>query len=522
MLALARSAGSAAMTVTARPDVQQTAWPATVSSATERRPALLGGAGLAHLAVGQGDNAIDLELRGLGNFGLPRSRRQSLRLAIGGRVVLGDLDDLPPRDDGWDLASASHTTVQVDGLNHRETTTNLREMAPGGDFLFFAADPDFQVAVLDDPRAYPVSATRFRQVVMASSGPKARYAVAVFEVWGGVQHDQMFHAMPGSPAGWRLAVPTEPGPASLLPVNVPYVATARAAENRWFVQGYGEFADLARGASTGATSATLAGLDGGGVRLHLLGDTPIGLMTARTPRGDDDEARHSTLLLRRRSLDDAALRTTFVTLFEPIRPGVGAMKVGRVAAEPGVVVLYLETADGPEHLVFNDRPGTSRTVELADGRKLASDGLVTRVRADTLAMAGGTEAATSGIALRQPRYAGKILAAARFASAESRGWFETEAPLPAGLDPSGRILLIRHGDGSTRGWTLLRVEPTPGGRSRLVVREEPGFLIEGADQAARYYQFPGGRIAGPHSFRIATINRGQMSSDSRLSRGFSP
>ena len=71
----------------------------------------------------------------------------------------------------------------------------------------------------------------------------------------------------------------------------------------------------------------------------------------------------------------------------------------------------------------------------------------------------------------------------------------------------GSDCLIRHGDGTTRGWTLRRVESLPDRRSRLYVREEPGFLIEGDDRAARYYQFPGITAPGPHTFTIATLGR---------------
>ncbi len=67
----------------------------------------------------------------------------------------------------------------------RETPRLMREAAHGGEFLFFAADPDFQVAVLDDPRSYPRSTTRYRQTVVACSGPKARGTRSrVFDVSG--------------------------------------------------------------------------------------------------------------------------------------------------------------------------------------------------------------------------------------------------------------------------------------------------------------------------------------------------
>ena len=508
VLALARSAGSAILSEAPTSEVQQAGWPSTEAPGPGRRPALLGGAGVARLAVGQGADALDLELRGMGHFGSPRSRRQALRLAVGGRAVLGDLDDQPPRADGWDRASASHNTVIVDGLNQRETPRMMREVAAGGDFLFFAADPDFQVAVLDDPRAYPRSTTRYRQTVVTCSGPKARYAVSAFEVSGGLQHDQVFHASPGDPARWTVSVPLGPGPESLLPPTIPYLANTHADDGRWFVQGYGEFDRMSHGSATAPALATLGGPGRPGVRLHLLGDTPFAVVTGSTPRVTaPDEPGRSALLLRRDSKDGATLESTFVTVFDPIGPRPGLTKVGRMTETPGFVVLYLETLDGPEHLVVNLRPGVIRTVQLADGRDLTTDGHVVRARRDELMLAGGTVASLSGVAVRQPSYGGRVLAAARFPTLEGRGWFETDAPIPAEASLVGRTLVIRHGDKTTHGWTLTRVEPAAEKRVRLHVREEPGFLIEGNDRVAHYYQFPGSTSPGPHTFSIATIRR---------------
>ena len=45
-------------------EIQQAAWPAPTTASAPRRPVLLGGAGVARLAVGQGADALDLEVRG--------------------------------------------------------------------------------------------------------------------------------------------------------------------------------------------------------------------------------------------------------------------------------------------------------------------------------------------------------------------------------------------------------------------------------------------------------------------------
>jgi hypothetical protein len=384
----------------------------------------------------------------------------------------------------------------------------MHQSAPGGDFVFFAADPDFQVAVLDDPWAYPRLTTRYRQTVVACSGSKARYALSVFQVVGGLQHDQFFHAKPGNPAQWTVSVPMKTGPDSLLPPTFPYLANAKADDGRWFVQSYGEFTKLAHGQATAPAQATLGQPDQPGVRLHLLGDTPFSVVTGSSPLNPSaDDPERSALLVRRTSSEGANLESTFVTVFDPVGPTPSLTKVGRMTDTPGFVVLYLQTLDGDEHVVINLKPGEVRTVQLADGRALSTDAFVVRARRDEMMMAGGTVANASGVAVRQPSYSGKILAVVRLNGPDGRGWFETDAAIPD--DPSlvGRTLAIRHGDRTAHCWTLTRIERTANRRVRLHVKEEPGFRIEGNDWAAHYYQFPGTTNPGPHTFTIATIRR---------------
>ena len=155
ILNLARQATAAIGPRIADDGVQQASWPSTPAPAMQRRPVLLGGAGLARLAVGEGETSLDLEIRAPDSFGGPHFQRLALRLWAAGQPVLDDLDDRGQPTSGWELATASHNTVMVDGLNQRETPTAAGNPAAGGDFLFFAADPDFQVVSVDDRRAYP-------------------------------------------------------------------------------------------------------------------------------------------------------------------------------------------------------------------------------------------------------------------------------------------------------------------------------------------------------------------------------
>jgi hypothetical protein len=526
MLALARGASAVTLTNPAAPELLRASWPAPLLEQVPRHPGLLGGAGLARLAVGRGDDALDLELRGLDTFGAPHFQRQAVRLQVGGRPVLGDLDELPPIPGGWDRATASHNTVVVDGLNQRESLAQGRVPAPAGQFLFFAADPDFQVASLDDPHAYPQSTTRYRQTLIAAASAHTRYAVSVFEVHGGLQHDQLLHAAvagpgaaPMAPAGFELAVPLEPAPETLLPASITFMPTARAEDGRWFVQFYGELALLGQARLTKPTTARLVRPGGHGVRVHLLGDWPMTAYsalstdpTAGTPAEAGRGTGRAGLVLRRRSADGATLRSTFVTLFEPLsRTAAPLARVGRVAGPAETVVLYLETKEGGEHLVINLAPGKVQNVKLADGRALRTDGLVVRVTPLDLMLAGGTFVETGRRTTRQQPASGTIVAVTRGATTAGRGWFLSDRMVP---DPDalvGRTLLIRHGDGTTHGWTLTRVENTSeGDGARLHVHEEPGFLLDRDTGNARYYQFPRKEVPGPHEFTISRMTRASL------------
>jgi hypothetical protein len=505
VLSLARAAGGPSWLDPRAPDVLPAAWPGPATPPPPRRPILLGGAGLADLSVGRGPDALDLELLGFGDLAGPHSNRLALRLAFGGQPLLADLDDHPPSPSGWERATAGHNTVVVDGLNQRERPGPSQTPAPGGRFLFFAADPDFQVVTLDDPFAYPRSTSRYRQTLAVVAGAKVRYAVGVFEVLGGLQHDQVFLAPPGEPGRrWRLSTQTAPGPETLLPPSIRYVPSSRADDGRWAIQALGEFRDLDHARLLRPARAWLEGPAGPSLRLHLLGDTPLLAVTGFAPK--DGQNSLPSLVLRRRSEDGSSLSTTFVTLFEPVGSGL-PLHVGRVASSPGTVVLVVESAEGVEHLVVNLNPGTPRAVRLADGRPLTTDALVVRATPSALLIAGGTFAESAGRRIEQSRASGTIRAVLRQSTATARGAFETSALLPDPSSLAGRTLHIQHGDGTLRAWTIDRVTPSPNGRSLVFVREEPGFTLDSKSGDALYYQFPLDRLPGPHHFRISKLTR---------------
>lgn len=537
ILALARNAGSAVLSRPEGGEVQQASWPSSnLATRNLRQPRLLGGAGIARLAIGKGEDALDLELRGLDSFGEPHFQRLAMRLAVGGKSLLDDLDELPPTSTGWDLATPSHNTVVIDGLNQRENAANASKPAAGSDILFHAADPDFQVTCFRDPRAYPTSARRYRHSLIASAGARSRYAISIFEVHGGLQHDQFFHAAPGSLQRWATDLRGTRAPSSLLVSTIPFLKNATADQGRWFVQSYGFLDPISQVAVTRPSLVRLeplsdrsttevakasaiqaaVGASANRLKLHLLGDTPLNLISSVSPDplaqgfAKETSAFQSTrasLVLRRRSENGATLNSTFVTLFEPTGDAFPPLiRVGRVASDPDSILIYVESTDGPEQILVNLTPGTKRKLTLIDGQILSTDGFVVRIRKEGLVLAGGTFASGLGFDIRQPKIAGTIVNSGQHVSDKGLGWFETLAPLKGLNEVDGRILHLTHGDGTSHTWTLRGIE-TDETKTKLYVEEEPGFRVDPTSNVASYYQFPRGDVPGPHQFRISTMMR---------------
>jgi hypothetical protein len=196
-----------------------------------------------------------------------------------------------------------------------------------------------------------------------------------------------------------------------------------------------------------------------------------------------------------------------VTVFEPVgRAFPPLRRVGRVSSSQDVIVVLVETVDGPEYLVVNLRPGTTKRVQLPNGRYVSFDGLALRVREQGIVLAGGTFAEGSGRLVSQASVAGTLTNSVRQRTERGQGWFLTPDRLSDDPALAGRTLIVQHGDGTCRSWTLDSIESTPQG-TRLHVREEPGFEIDPHGGEARYYQFPQVRAPGPHRFRLAQIAR---------------
>ena len=485
ILESARNASTVDLVASKESDVLLAGWPSPPlgDRASSRRPILLGGGGIA-LEHGRRSRRPQRRTARLGRSrgvnwakaGQPHGRRRPAGL---GR---------PRRRARFAARLGTRDRVEEHGRRRwfESSRNDRRGTSPGAgsDFLFFAADADFQVATFEDRFAYPDSTTRYRETMILSGTARQRYAVSIVEVRGGSQHDQIYHAALGVRGRWKTTARTEEGPESLLPLTIRFLPDARAEAGRWFAQALGEFQDLDQARIQAATSAWLEGTDGPSIRLHFLNDFPATLYLGESPRdrfgAASETSRRASLVLRRRSTDGAGLVSRFVTVFEPLVVGSPVLKrLERIPSPAGTIALVVETTAGIEILAVNLSPGVSRGLSAPDGGSIATDGLAIRLSSTGAVLAGGTFLDVSGrrVASRAP-VSGTITGVLRASDGSSRGCFEVDRAIGSAADLAGRLFFIRHGDGATHSWTIDRVEDGGNGRARLFVREEPGFLLD--------------------------------------------
>jgi hypothetical protein len=485
--------------------LQIVSWPPVPVSVGNRQPKLFGGAGLAEFHMGTGSNGLLLRFSGRGEASGETPSRLTFELEVGGRPVLGGVQDRTNRP------TASFNSVMIDGLNQRESFERLRDPCPGANLLFFTADSDFQVACFDDRLAYPTRAKRYRATVVVLEDALGPCAIRVFEVSGGVQHDLLLHADSRLEGRWHVPLEMRAGSESLLSSSIPFVPHARADYSRWLVQGLGAIKHLEQANLQQPVWATLADHTRHGVRVHLLGDLPMtlarGIWQDFDHRGDETEGR-SVLVQRRVSADGRDLDTRFVDVFEPLATPHGqSRRVARVESPGALTIVLFDDRTSLNYLAINATPGQSTSAVLPDGRLLRTDALAVLVRPNSLIMAGGSFAECARQRVDAAVLGGRVVASGRNEGAGAPGWFELEG---AGADVAamrGRTLVIKHDDGTSRAWTVADASPTAGNRIRIAVREEPGFRIEPATGDAVYYQYPLTRHHGPHLARLCSTSR---------------
>jgi len=249
-------------------------------------------------------------------------------------------------------------------------------------------------------------------------------------------------------------------------------------------------------------------LDGSeiGLRTTMLGNPGVEVVLGRAfsmrrARENDAEAENFTMpivLARRRGED---LSSTFAAVHEPYRGQPAIDEVKRLTLDPGyefAVALAVRIGDRTDYILSTtDEP--PYPLHRVQGSKhimfRGRFGIVSTHKGQLtwMYLLDGTELTYGDHALKAPgRLEGDITAVAE------RG-FETNAKLPIDGSLRGATLLLIHGDGSTQGYEIDRVEATAA-KTTVVVIGPPGLSIDG--ERTRMFFFPLREIRGKNRFVI--------------------
>ena len=486
--------------------------------------ALLTASGHAWLGGGEGENQIQVHLHFSGGYGHEHADNLSLALFAKGHELLSDVGYTHTRGRGWATSTLCHNTVLIDEeeqftRNERPKWKDRRAFvdrpADGRVTAFETGHAAVQWMAASAERAYPGRARVYeRTVFLVDAGEPDPYAVDLFRVVGGAQHDWVTHGNADRDMEAKVGVPLVPYGAHLLPdVEVRHPENER---DRGDAGGrnpnYACFQNVQHGQVEGDCVVTF-GIAGTpvGLRSHLpalsgaevfLGDAP----SIRRSEEDDalvDRYRMPIFMVRRQG--EGPLCSLFTAIHEPFGKEGWIQRVARIRSEdePDAVTLEIDHDGVTDHLVHRVSPG-DRVLQVGD---LALEGEVGFVRerdgvAEMMGLWGGTrlrwrdqEIEAGGI------LEAKVLRALREEDGDGCNGLVVEGDLPEAEALEGGTVVVTLGDDSTLAYLVSGAE-TIEGNSHLVLESDPGIAVDAA--GARHLFFPLREIQGRVSYRIRT------------------
>lgn len=374
----------------------------------------LGDYGLVILRSGQGSHQRALTLYyGWAGGGHGHFDRLNIELFALGRKLLPDLgypqfaaDD--PEPPGWTRHTVSHCTVMIDASRQRTLDRGRLHRFVHGAWVRFA-DASAE-------NAYPGLASLYRRQVAMVDLPEgeAFYAVDVFHVEGGRQHDYSLHG-PHAEVSWeRIAFPA-PRPGTLAGEGVPFGTLFDDPQRARATSGFGGYSGSGfafltepREAPSDRPWAATWRVGEGHLRIHWLPLQPMTFIACHGyPKGNRALPPLQYVLARCIAQGrQGPLRSTFVAILE-VSPGPlplhGVRCLPLTPSDAGTVAVEVSHRQGRDVLFFSLTP--QRRYSLPDGvacqaafaaLRFGSEGELQR------AFVSGGEVSGDGFRLRAP------------------------------------------------------------------------------------------------------------------------
>jgi hypothetical protein len=375
---------------------------------------------------------------------------------------------------GWSRQTASHNLVVVNECSQGEGGGGS-----GGSLHLFADLPALKLIEASSESSYAVhGVTLYRRTVALVGNPAGGYAVDLFRVKGGHQHDYLFH-VPGGPAevtGVPLGA-EEPG--SLAGTNICWGAqqlndgdmAGHPNQPYWNPppgNGYGFLVQPRRGQATDGWSAQWAVDATNGVRLFMAAQPGTEVITALAPGIYPRLPKAGYVITRRKGQD---LESQFAVVIEPNN---GTSLIGKVerlsltdpASDIPAMALRIARQDGAVDILYSS---ADTAVRRADDFKFAGRFIHAQMKDGkllALSLIGAKQVQGLGWRVQPERdsWEGPVAAADYESDVVT-----TPTPLPADGRLNGQIIVFDNPRYSrTTAYRILHVEAA-GGQTRIHV-----------------------------------------------------
>ncbi len=477
---------------------------------------LLGGVGHAWLGLGSGNDQAQLHLHFSGGYGHEHADNMNLILFAKGHEVLPDIGYTHTRFRSWSTGTLCHNTVVID-----ETRQYTRGKEGPSDGRLLAFEPSFETVQWVEGRgeaAYPGLAEQYgRTLILVDAGEGDTYSVDLFRVKGGSQHDYALHGNADYDGTVELSVETKPYGENLLPdveVRFPQ-GEADPGDAGGRNPSYAYFQNVSKGEVVDGVVVDFKVNDSSvGVRSHLQGHSGAEVFTGDAMsfrRANEDDAllakfRMPMFLLRKTGPE--SLATDFVGVHEPYDGEPYIQEVKQLESGHGLAlsVSHHGVTDYFIHRTEAEHNPVETGALYLDGRMgfvRVKDGTV-----EKMAIWGGTELRFGENRLMgNGVFQGEVAATQRTDAGDEDNALVVSGKLEPGMKLDGGTVIVKFGDGSTRG---CRIEGVIQGTqaTRLILSEDPGFEVEGS--GARHLFFPHREIEGRVTCSVqTTVFRGR-------------
>ena len=472
---------------------------------------LLAGVGHAWLGQGKVDEQVQLHLHFSGGYGHQHADNLNMGLFANGHELLPDVGYTHTRHRVWSTSTLCHNTVVID-----ETRQHTGGRSGPSDGRLLAFEPGFDAVKWVEASgegAYPGLAKVYRRaLLMVNAGGSDVYAVDLFRVTGGSQHDWALHGNADADGEARVSVPLAPYGKHMLPgvdVRLPTGESDRGdAEGRNIAYAY--FQNVYRGAASDDLKITFSIDDSPvAVRTHIPGQAGAEVfagdaMSFRRAEENDalqDRIRMPIFLLRRKGM--SPLSSRFAAVHEPFdgKPFVDDVRVEMLDGDAvGITVSHHGVVD---HIVYRGGPGDN-AISIGD---LSLNGEVGFVRErdgrpEMMGLWGGTLLKWDQVVLEgSGAYQGEVTGTLRTDAGAPHDALIVSGELPTGETLKGSTAIVTFGDGSTRGCRV-RAVSLEGGKTHVLLESDPGFDFDA--KGMRHLFFPHREIPGTVRYRLRT------------------